>query len=52
MPEFKLEGREMRIYTVKEGKGYGYIYLHKEHVGEKVAIIFDPKLNEGEGKDV
>lgn len=48
MPEFKLEGREMRIYDVKKGKGYGYVYLPKAYIGEKVAVIFKVKMDNGE----
>lgn len=45
MPEFKVVGREMRIFEVKKGTGQGYIYLPKAYIGEKVAVIFGIKLD-------
>lgn len=51
MPEFKLIGREMRIYEVKEARGYGYVYLPKEYIGENVAVIFKVKEDNNEKKE-
>lgn len=37
------------MYEVKDGKGYGYIYLPKEYIGTNVAVVFKVKENDDVG---